>query len=232
MFISRQKISIAIIVISIVSLATLIVFFGQWYFSQKVFYIFDYTYKLSSKQGELLTYTSGSGPDIRVYIDGEHKNLFIEQEEYKIFKSVGMRYKVLYPSGSEYEVIDNRGMLIEVDENGDWVPFMGLYAVKADGTPIIPEGRERYGPSSLITAAYEEYHTTQGTPFLYYFSFFVLIYGWCGYKYREFQNFLFIISLKWIWTESHEPNEFYYFMCKVGGIISMVGSLILFFMSL
>lgn len=71
--------------------------------------------------------------------------MFIEQEEYAISRSSEshtLKYKVLYPSGNEYEVVDNRGMLMLLDENGDWTSFFTLYTENTKSTQIMSEGRE------------------------------------------------------------------------------------------
>ncbi|WP_040949321.1 hypothetical protein [Gorillibacterium massiliense] len=60
----------------------------------------------------------------------------------------------------------------------------------------------------------------------------LFIYGWCGFRYERMQRFQFLLSFKWIWTNDTEPSDFYFFMCKVSGILTMAFSVAIGIMSL
>ncbi|MFC5531855.1 hypothetical protein [Cohnella yongneupensis] len=58
----------------------------------------------------------------------------------------------------------------------------------------------------------------------------LMVYGWSGYRYRKLQDFFFSLSLYRFWVKGDpEPSDFYYFMCKAGGILVMIGAVIIAF---
>ncbi|WP_379321875.1 hypothetical protein [Paenibacillus puldeungensis] len=181
------------------------------------------------QSGQVL-YQAKNGPSIKVRKDGELRIVTIQANEYFI-KNVGgeslNNYEVNYPNGHQYKVEDNSGFLLSFDQKGELVTEYGTLYV--NGKPIIPGGAETpYSPSQLVTAAYPEYHTKQGSLFLLYLSFFFMILGWCSFRYRKFQDFQFLLSFHWLWVNDPEPSDFYYFMSKVGGVILM-GAGVFFF---
>src|SRR5690606_28784439 len=97
---------------------------------------------------------------------------------------------------------------------------------------VMRYGKESYHPTDLVVAAYPQYQQQRGMPVLYYLSIVLFIFGWCSFRYEKFQNVMFWVSLKWIWTENPEPSEFFYFMSKIGGILTMLLAFVLFIQSL
>ncbi|WP_018755443.1 hypothetical protein [Paenibacillus terrigena] len=220
----RIKFSRALIILGLVILVGCVMAFANTYFSESVFYVNDYKYKQANEQGNLVRYTAGSVPSIDVQIDGQNRNVIIHQETYSIHKSIGLyesnQYRLTYPNGHQYTVNDQSGYLMSFDAKGEIV-----------GPPVyigrerrLLDGEEKYYPSQLVTAAYSEYHTAQGSSGLFILSLLLFIYGWCGFRYEKFQNFLFFISLRWIWVNNAEPSDFHYFMCKLGGVILMIAA--------
>ncbi|WP_222861088.1 hypothetical protein [Paenibacillus ihumii] len=213
-----------------------IVPFFRSYFTESVFYFNEHKYKKVNEQADFAEYRSQTEPLIKVQRIGHDRQVTIQSEEYAIHRlgdPFNIKYEVIYPGGKRFEVNDHNGLLVSYDENGDW--FVQMTVFDSSGQRILQEGEEqleRYHPSDLVAAAYPEYHTKQGEPVFFIFSIFMFIYGWCGFRYEGFQNFLFKISLNWLWVREAEPSDFYYFMCKIGGIVAMILSVVMFFKSL
>ncbi|GGH23504.1 hypothetical protein [Paenibacillus segetis] len=207
-----------------------IIVMANTYFSKSVFFINQHKYKQVSSQNNTISYRSGSvdAPTIDVHINDQNRKILINNEAYFIYNAKGMgvnKYSVTYPNGHKYEVVVNQSQFfMSYDEHGEYVSEISFYV---NGQRIIQEGEEEYLPSALVIAAYSEHHTKQGSLALFILSWLLLIYGWCGFRYEKFQKFLFLISLRWIWTNDHEPSDFYYFMSKVGGVLVMIGSIVL-----
>ncbi|WEK55783.1 MAG: hypothetical protein P0Y55_06985 [Candidatus Cohnella colombiensis] len=224
----RSKI-ISIVIISIVLFALIITMMNKLYFSQHVFYLNDHKFKISHEQTNSIVYRNGTLPNIEVTNVSNQATITIDNQRYLITKNnKNKQYEVIYPSGHRYEVIDQSGLLLSYDENGEWVVQMSAYS---NGQRLMSEGEEFYHPSSLVSAAYVEYHTTQGNLIVFIISLLLCVYGWCSFRYEKFQNFLFLLSFHWIWVNDAEPSDFYYFMCKVGGIVMMILSGLLFLKS-
>lgn len=207
--------------------------FFYTYFNESVFYLNQHKYKQADAQGDVIRYSSPSSPSVEVHRDAGDRKVTIDHETYWIRKQESgfqIEYEVRYPNGRIFKVTDQDHRLMSFDENGDWFAPVSFYV---NGEKVLGEGEELYHPIELVKAAYPEYHTKQGEPVFMVFAVLFLIYGWCGYRYVKFQNFLFKISLYRIWVkDAEEPSDFYYFMCKVGGIIAMILSAVLFFRSL
>ncbi|WP_227013430.1 hypothetical protein [Paenibacillus psychroresistens] len=205
---------------------------SKTYYSESIFYVDLHKYKMEDQQGKIISYRNGEARSIEVHISDQDRTIIIDGMKYLIYKNQdpnNLKYEVVYPNGHKYEVVDQAGQLMSYDEKGEWVLEVYLYA---DNKRILENGEEIYLPGSLVTIAYPEYHSKQGSLVLFVLSIVLLIYGWCGYRFRKFQSFLFTISLHWIWVQDSEPSDFYYFMCKVGGVIIMCGSVFLFLKSL
>ncbi|WP_314590021.1 hypothetical protein [Paenibacillus terrigena] len=219
------KFSRALIILGLVIFVGFVMAFANAYFSESVFYVNDHKYKQANEQGNLVRYTAGSAPFFDVQIDGQNRDVIIHQETYSIHKSIGPfgsnQYRLTYPNGHQYTVNDQSGYLMSFDVKGEIVIWPSFYI---NGVRQLQKGEEEYYPSELVTAAYSEYHTTQGSSGLFILSLLLFIYGWCGFRYEKFQNFLFFISLRWIWVNNAEPSEFHYFMCKLGGVILMIAA--------
>lgn len=229
----RNKISIVLIILCIIISTVLITILANTYFSESIFYINQHKYKQENAHNNMVKYHARSdAPSVEVSINDQNRKVSINNEEYSIlnYKSVaGNTFEVSYPSGHTYEVVDQSGFFMAYDEKKEYVPEISLYV---NGERILQEGDEEYYPSELVVAAYPEYHTKQGSLPFFILSFFLLIYGWCGFRYEKFQNFQFLLSLRWIWVNDAEPSDFYYFMCKVGGVLVMIGSVVLAIKSL
>lgn len=230
----RIKVSTLLAIAGILLFIMLVVPFFLSYFNESVFYFEQHKYKQALKQDNVTEYHSLSGPPIKVHKEGSNRKITINNEEYAIRKlgdPFNIKYEVAYPNGRLFQVNDHGGLLVSYDENGDW--FVPITAFDSNGQKILPKGEvELLNPSGLVTAAYSEYHEKQGEPAFFVFSILLLIYGWCGYRYERFQNFLFKMSFYWLWVKEAEPSDFHYFRCKVGGIIVMILSVVSFFKSL
>ncbi|MCJ8014239.1 hypothetical protein MUG84_21230 [Paenibacillus sp. KQZ6P-2] len=228
-----MKLSTLIIIFCLIVAAFLLTWFAKSYFSEKVFYLNTHMYKKGSEQDNLLIYHTFSGPSIEVHVLDQDRKVIINNEEYSIqhtADSNSQTYQVTYPSGHRYKVEDQSGYLLSFDEKGElFIPGVIVYS---GNWRILQPGEEEYVPSSLVTAAYADYHYKRGNVELFILSFVLLIYGWCGFRYEKFQNFMFLISLRSVWVNDPEPSDFYYFMCKVGGVLTMIGAFILAISSL
>jgi hypothetical protein len=223
-----MKLSTILFVIGIIISGIFITSFAISYFSESVFYVNLQKYNKDKEHGNMISYHAVSAPSIEVQVSDQNRKVFIDGDEHSINRfdhNFSVKYEVIYPSGHKYEVVDNSGMLITYDVNGKILSGTSI-AVYSVNKRITQDNEEKYFPSSLVTAAYPEYHTKQGNLLLFILSFVLLIYGWCGYKYQKFQRFLFIFSPRWIWGEDDEPSDFYYFMCKFGGIVVIIASLV------
>jgi hypothetical protein len=199
------------------------------YFTERVFYINQDKYTFDSEQGKLISYHSGTATPVQVRIEDQERKVLINNMEYAIARidsPFEAKYSVSYPNGRKYEVQDLSGTLISFDEKGVPVSEIFLYA---NGQRVTSEGEETYTPATLVTAAYPEYHFTLGAPGFLFLALAGMIYGWCGYRYRKFQDIMFFLSLHWLWVEDPEPSDFYYFMCKLGGIVVMIGAVFIAF---
>lgn len=222
----RIRLSSILIIICILILAVFITVFAKSYFSESVFYVNQHKYKQANEQVNIVNYTTGTAPSIEVHIYDQDRKVLINKEEYSIYRKksdINTSYEVIYPNGHKYEVVQS-GFLMSYDGNGEFYPEISMYT---GNQRVFQAGEEEYFPSSIVIAAYPEYHSKQGSLVLFSISFILLIYGWCGYRYQKFQNFMFIISFYWIWVNDAEPSDFYYFMCKVGGVLTMIGSVVL-----
>lgn len=226
------KLSTILTITVLVIISILLFSFASSYFSQSVFYVDGEKYKKASEQNGMITYESRRGPSIDIIPKDDIQVVVINKEEYVIThinNTTETRFHINYPDGNWYRIEGQSNLMTSYDKNGDYVTQGTFYI---GNQRILRDGEELYHPSSLVRAAYPEYHEKQGTPALYWLAILLFIYGWCGFRYEKFQNFLFILSLKWIWTNDHEPSDFYYFMCKLGGIIAMFGSIALLIKSL
>ncbi|NUU59153.1 hypothetical protein [Paenibacillus agri] len=206
-------------------LSVIVTILSKPYFTERIFYVDNYKYSFYSDQDNVVTYRSKTNDPIQVKLDHEKRTVTIQHQEYfitKINSSPSPNYKVIYPNGHKYEVHDASGILLTSDGHGNYVSEASTFV---NNQRMPQDGEEQYSPSTLVTAAYPEYHVTRGAPALLYLALAVLIYGWCSFRYRKFQDILFFLSLRWIWVNDPEPSDFYYFMSKVSGIIVMIGSL-------
>lgn len=223
-----------LLIISIV-----LITFAITYFSVSVFYVNNHKYKVANEESNRILYQSREGPTIEVAVSGHNRTVLIDGEEYLINSTEEIyqpAFNVSYPDGNQYTVKDHSGMLLSYDENDEIVDFVSVHAYASDGTEIInnaEEGEkvELYYPSSLVEAAYTEYHEKQGVAPIYWAAVFLLIFGWCQFRYVKFQDFLYKITPRYSWQDD-EPNDFHYFLFKLGGVLLMIASLPIFLKSL
>lgn len=232
------KLSTILTTVVLIAISVLIISFALSYFSQSVFYVNDEKYKKTIEQPNLITYQSRNGPSIEVIPSNDKQVVRINNEKYTITRKDdinGPIFHVNYPNGEKYTVVDHSGTMLSYDENGEMVSFITINAYAGNGTKLLNNAGEEeeisYYPGSLVEAAYPAYHVKQGTPPLYWIAVFLLVLGWCWYRYEKVQNFLFYINPRYSWQDD-EPNDFHYFICKFLGILMMVGALPVFLESL
>ncbi|WP_054955152.1 hypothetical protein [Paenibacillus dakarensis] len=220
-----------ILAVFLVGVMTIV--FARWYFNVYVFYVENDKYRQSGQQEHQLTYESWGGPSLQVNItDTDERTVILEEREYQISRVTHDNqtwFYVKYPSGRRFKVEDSSRLIFSYDEKGNPVFPGGTYS---NGQKLLSPGEEYYYPGDFVTAAYPEYHHKQGTPFYYWLGILLIVYGWCAFRYEKFQTLTFWLSLRWIWTQDPEPSDFYYFMAKVGGVITMIGGGMLILTSL
>ncbi|MFF2890055.1 hypothetical protein [Paenibacillus sp. NPDC057967] len=220
--------SIFFVFVLLVSVLTGIL--SRTYFTDRVFYLYEDTYKFAGEQDRLITYHSSTAGPVQVRTDDElHRTLIIGGQSYAIEdRSVpySIKFRVTYPNGHVYNVEDNNDMLLSYDDKGNIVMAIQLYA---NGERIKQEGEEAFPPSALISAAYPDYHVKRGIPGFLFLALGLLIFGLCSFRYQAFQDLMFRLSPQRLMYENPEPSDFYYFMSKVGGIVVMIGSIFVAF---
>ncbi|WP_435166200.1 DUF6199 family natural product biosynthesis protein [Paenibacillus glycanilyticus] len=219
-------------IIGIIAASAAIALFARWYFFENVLKVDGIAYKTTSNEANFITYKSSYGPDIKVVIKDPVREVYIEEEIFRVIRSQGpesTEYKVEYADGHYYTIVDQDGSLMTYDERGE--PSIMIAAYEGNKR-ILGENDERYWPSWIMLAAYPEYQPERGNLIAFIGALVLMVYGWCLFKYEWFQNFLFLISLKWIWTNSQEPSDFYYFSSKAGGIVVIVLAMSLLIKSL
>jgi len=223
-----KRIVIAIIFISIVVWA-------YNYYSEKVFYINDIKYlENTHEHNNITSYTDNSGNVIKLTIHQNYKELEIESESYRIEKNRKNEYEktfiVSYPSGRTYTVKDlnNNNMLVAFDENDEM--FISTVAYSSDG-PIFSSIEQYYHPSSLVAAAYKEYHEQQGNLIIFVISLIFFAFSWLLFSNKSLQLFLFHISYG-LSVVDPEPSDFYFATTKIGAVGGMIASFVFFIQSL
>ncbi|WP_422660949.1 hypothetical protein ACK8P5_10865 [Paenibacillus sp. EC2-1] len=188
-----------ILTIAILGIIGVLLFsFASSYFSQSVFYADGEKYKKASEQNGMITYESRRGPIINIVPRDDTRVVVINEEEYLIStinNTEGTVFHITYTNGNWYRVEGQPHRMTTYDADGHYVTQGTVYM---GNKRILSDGEELYHPSSLVQAAYPEYHEKQGTPAFYWLAILLFIYGWCGFRYEKFQYLLFILSLKWI----------------------------------
>lgn len=225
----RNLISTALYMIYWLAIAVIVIYFAKTYFSQPIFFLNHQMYKMANEQGSTIQYASNSGPDVVVLIEEPTRTVTIKRQKYTIeaveYSSGTTKYTVTYPNDKQSEVNARSGRLLSRYELG------GPFEINVNGQPVVGD-RELYSAASLVTAAYSEYHTKRGYPFLFFLAFPIFIIGWCTYRYERFQDFLFVITLQGIWVRDADPSDFYYSVGRVRGIVIMIASVILMIFSI
>ncbi|MFD0670302.1 DUF6199 family natural product biosynthesis protein [Cohnella sp. GCM10027633] len=192
------------------------------YFAEPVFYLDNHLFRLADEKGELAVYRSSTADSVQVRQDGGKRIVEIDGESYTVEEAVtspASKYRLTYPGGRTYDSERHNGMWWTYDDKGELV--LGVMRYAGDNR-ILSEGEEIYPPAQLVIAAYSEYHLKRGTPELLYLALAAVVFGWCGFRYRKFQDLNFKLSFYWLYVRDPEPTDFYYFMCKVGGIACML----------
>lgn len=203
----------------VIILSVIVAVLSRPYFTEPVYSINLNKYHFASEHDNLVAYQSKTAAPIQVRIEDDGRTVIINHMEYYITKySSNTTYNVAYPNGRNYEVRDESGNLWSFDENGNLVLEVFAYV---NNQRIIQEGEEEFTPAMLVTAAYPEYHNTPGAPGFLFLALAILIYGWCSFRYKKFQDIMFNLSAQRLWVKDPEPSDFYYFMCKAGGILCM-----------
>ncbi|MFD2329491.1 hypothetical protein ACFSR7_09590 [Cohnella sp. GCM10020058] len=200
------------------------------YFTDRVFYLYEDTYKFAVAQDRLVTYHSSTAAPVQVRtVDELHRTVTIGGQSYAIAdKSVpySTKFRVTYPNGHVYSVEDHNGLLLSYDDKGNMVIAAQMYV---NGERIKRDGEEDFLPVALVSAAYPDYHVKRGLPGFLFLALGLLIFGWCSFRYQALQDFMFRLSPQRLMYENPEPSDFYYFMSKVGGIVVMIGSIFVAF---
>lgn len=216
--------------VSVIFASILTGFLSRPYFTDRVFYLYEDTYKFAGEQERLVTYHSSTADPVQVRTEDElNRTLIIGGQSYAIAdisNPYSIKFRVTYPNGHVYSVEDNNGLLWSYDDKGNIVMAIQAYA---NGERIKEEGEEDFQPSALVIAAYPDYHIKRGMPGFLFFAIGLLIFGWCSFRYQAFQDLMFRLSPQRFMYENPEPSDFYYLMSKVGGIVVMIGSIIVAF---
>lgn len=192
------------------------------YFTQPVFYIDQHKYVTDHEDGTMITYRSKDAESIQVQVEKRKRIVTIDEHNYTVTQTAYTpiaTYNVTYPQGNKYEVEQQHGILLSYDEKGNMAPPQSDVL---NGQRVIDKDEELCTPAMLVTAAFPEYQETPGIPAFLFLAIAVFIYGWCTFYYEPFQRFLFWVSFQWVWVNNPEPSDFYYVMCKIGGVLCML----------
>lgn len=129
------------------------------YFTKHIFEVNNKTYSFDSKQGNVITYRSWSGPPIEVQLNGLDRIVTIQAADYVITRIDGggiKEYKLSYPTGKVYTVQDIAGDIYQFDDNGE--PVYASVMAYSNGERILGSNEELYTPDMLVKAAYSNYH--------------------------------------------------------------------------
>jgi hypothetical protein len=221
--------------IAVLVVASVTSIWASNYFSTKVFYLDDKKYSEKSTNSTQTTkYTALFGELIWLTQYPDYKQLQIKGVKYQLKELESMGYKktylVTYPSGNIYTVedVNDSDFLMAYDKNGELVFEFQAFS---NNERILSPGEEYYLPSSLVTAAYENYHKLQGNIYIFILSILSFVYSWCLFRKEAFQRFLFNLSYG-LWVVDPEPSDFYFFATKVGAVAGMIMSGLFLLLSL
>ncbi|MGG3280361.1 hypothetical protein [Paenibacillus solani] len=224
---------------ALIAVLVLVTVWAQAYYSKKVFYVegIKYTQYADFGQGKL-EYRAflNRGEPIYVQTGEDVKRIVISGEVFDIRPrgvDSGQRssYEVIFPEGKTYLVkpFGDREFLT-YDEKGEMV----LPGFRFSSGGIGQDGRSdpaepRYDPSELVQAADAWFHVPNGSIGFFLLALGIGIMNGCFFKYEPFQRFMFHMLPSNLMIDNPEPSDFYFFMCKVGGIFGMGFSLWIFF---
>ena len=227
----RKKDPLVSFVIFIVILTTVVIVAVTAYFSKTYIPVDSQKYFISSEQPNEMVLKNRFGHHITIQKASDHSTLLIDGQEFRVVPDQQSdQYTVYYPDGKEQTLVRKYGMLLPLDEHGE-VSLENAFVVRVEGNVSRQQKRESYSPSTLAQLAYERNFYIQGNPGFLILAIFALINGWCLFNFEKYQRVLFFISLKSIWTNDHEPSDFYFFMAKLSGVFSFASGVILFFAS-
>ncbi len=210
---------------------------AQSYYSKTFFYLDDVKYfKYEDSGSGTVEYRALFGRGSPVYVHKYESDRVIEAEgeRYQIHGKEGMSgewepYAVVYPDGTEFRVepFGQDGFQV-FDQAGEWVLPPAVIQVGL-GNKIRDPDSPRYFPADLAAASDEAFHQPNGSVGFFLLAVALFIFNWCSIRYEAFQRFMFHISPSNLMVSDPEPSDFYFFMCKVGGVFGMIVSLGIFF---
>lgn len=224
---------------ALIAVLVLVTVWAQAYYSKKVFYVegIKYTQYADLGQGKL-EYRAflNRGEPIYVQTGEDVKRLMISGEVFEIRANGDVAeqrasYEVIFPEGKTYRVkpFGDREFLT-YDEEGEMVLPGFRISSEGIGQDVRSDPMEpRYDPSQLVQAADPWFHAQNGSIGSFLLALGIGIMNWCFFKYEPFQRFMFHMSPSNLMIDDPEPSDFYFFMCKVGGIFGMGFSLWIFF---
>lgn len=198
------------------------------HYTQKLFHLDGHKYRSEQSADAAVTYypVSSGLPEAAVTTLSGRKEIRIGDEVYRIeplrSHDYSSRYVVSYPDGREYQVEAGRyGTMMIFNAQGEWIPG-GITEV--NGVRIREPGEPDYNAAELLTAAYPEYHTTEGEPLKFGFSLLMMLFGYSTFRFESFRMLQFKLSYS-LMTENAEPSELYLFLSRWGGLLVMAASL-------
>jgi len=233
-----MKIANSIVIIKRTLIAIFFISIAVWaynYYSEKVFYINDVKYvKHAPEHNNITSYTDNTGNEIRLIKHGDYRELEIASESYRIEETKLNAFEdtfiVTYPSGKTYTVrnINNNDFLMAFDEKDEMVISTVAYS---NGERIHSSNDLYHHPSSLVAAAYDEYHEQQGNLIIFILSLIFFVFSWMLLSNKSLQLFLFHISYG-LSVVDPEPSDFYFVTTKIGAVGGMFASFVFFIQSL
>lgn len=204
-------------------IALLVAIWAIPHFFTKVVYLNAYKYSKLSHEGDAITYHSNSSEakDVVVTDFPDRKELLIEDKMYTVREVRGKddpTFLISYPNGGTYTAVRHSGIFLVYDDQGDMVSQVTIYV---DDKRVLSPNEEVYLPSQLVTLAYTQYQSFNGSIFGFMGSIALFLYGWCGFRYEAFQRFMFTLSYG-LWVKDPEPSDFYFAVTKFAACIIMV----------
>ncbi|URN93032.1 MAG: hypothetical protein NAG76_14405 [Candidatus Pristimantibacillus lignocellulolyticus] len=216
MIVIIKRLLIAIVFISIVVWA-------YYYYSEKIFYINDIKYSENALEPKNITYyTASGGNEIRLIKHEDYRELDISGKIFKIEETkvdvLEKTFIVTYPSGKTYTVrnYNSNDLLLAFDENDEM--YISTVAYSNNG-PIFTSNEQHYHPSSLVSAAYEEYHERQGNLIIFILSLILFVLSWLLFSNKSLQMFIFHLSYG-LDVVDPEPSDFYFATTKLGALVA------------
>jgi len=228
----RRWLGVALLVL----IAAVVAGWAQSYYSKTFFYLDDVKYFKYEDTGSTVEYRAAFGRGNPVVVHARALERVVETggESYLIRGTEARGgewepYAVVYPDGTEYrvEAFGQDGFQV-FDQAGEWVLPPAVMHVGM-GNKMRDPGSPRYFPADFAVASDEAFHQPNGSVGFFLLAVALFIFNWCGFRYEAFQRFLFHISPSNLMVRDPDPSDFYFFMCKVGGVLGMVVSLGIFF---